>query len=67
MAPRTGRPKSDNPHDKVVPVRFTEEERDQVLAAAEADGKSMSSWVRDKSVTAAKRANRKRSEPIDES
>jgi len=42
-----------------VPVRFTEAERALVEAAAQADGQSMSAWVRDRAVVAAKRRARR--------
>jgi len=40
-------------------VRFTTEERALVEAAADADGSSLSAWVRDRAVAAARRRARK--------
>jgi uncharacterized protein (DUF1778 family) len=38
-----------------VPVRFTEAERELVESVAEADEQSLSAWVRDQALRAAKR------------
>jgi uncharacterized protein (DUF1778 family) len=38
-----------------VPVRFTEAERELVESVAEADDQSVSAWVRDQAVSAARR------------
>ena len=60
MEPKpVGRPKSDNPRSSPVPVRFSQEERELVQAAADAAHQSLSAWIRERSVTAAKRATRK--------
>jgi uncharacterized protein (DUF1778 family) len=53
-----GRPKSDNPRGKVVPVRFTDDEQAAVQAAADAAGQSLSTWVRERAIASAKRAAR---------
>jgi hypothetical protein len=47
MVPRTGRPKSDNPHDAVVPVRFTAEQRDELKTWIEARGGTLSTFLRE--------------------
>jgi len=41
-----------------VPVRFTDDERAIVVAAADAAGQSVSTWVREGAVARAKRAAR---------
>jgi uncharacterized protein (DUF1778 family) len=58
---RTGRPPIDAEKRRgaPIPVRFTDEERELVEAAAAADGVSLSMWIRARAVAAAKR-NRKR-------
>jgi len=38
-----------------VPVRFTEDERELIESAAQADAQSVSAWVRDRALAAAKR------------
>jgi uncharacterized protein (DUF1778 family) len=46
-----------------VPVRFTEAERDLIESAAQADEQSVSAWVRDRALAAAKRrAHRRRAD-----
>lgn len=49
-----------------VPVRFTEDERKLVESAARAEQSSLSAWVRDRAVAAAKRHARARgaSDPV---
>lgn len=42
-----------------VPVRYTKAERELVQAAADAEGLSLSAWIRDHSLAAAKRARRR--------
>lgn len=55
-----GRPKSEGPtRDKVVPVRFTEEEHGDVSRAAETQGVSLSAYLRMRGVLAAKRSLRR--------
>jgi uncharacterized protein (DUF1778 family) len=56
MSPRTGRPPSDNPRTKVVPLRFTPDEWQAIYDAAERAGKNAGSWMREKLNAAAKRA-----------
>lgn len=51
-----GRPKSEDPRGKAVPIRFTVEERAAVQAAADAAGQSLSAWVRSRAVASARRA-----------
>ncbi|WP_425437828.1 plasmid mobilization protein [Mycobacterium neglectum] len=41
-----------------VPVRFTATEREVIEAAAKADGQSVSAWVRDRALAAARRRTR---------
>ena len=50
-----GRPRATEPLAKVRGIRFTEAEDALVEAAAEADGKNVASWIREKAVAAAKR------------
>ncbi|MFW0154392.1 plasmid mobilization protein (plasmid) [Mycobacterium sp. smrl_JER01] len=59
-----GRPpfKAGQRRNAVVPVRFTEDERDIIEAAAEADGQAVSAWVRDRALAAARRRSRGRPE-----
>jgi len=64
--PTIGRPKSENPRGKAVPVRFTADERAAVQAAADAAGLSLSAWVRERAVASARRAAA-RAKPEEES
>ncbi|MHA7658416.1 type II toxin -antitoxin system TacA 1-like antitoxin [Mycobacterium sp. ML2] len=43
-----------------MPVRFTQAERDLIENAATADEQSVSAWVRDRAVEAAKRRAQRR-------
>ncbi|WP_370878800.1 MULTISPECIES: plasmid mobilization protein [Nocardiaceae] len=55
-----GRPKSVEPiRDRVVPVRFTEDEHGEVSAAAAAEGVTLSAFLRARGVASAKRALRR--------
>ncbi|WP_037140567.1 plasmid mobilization protein [Rhodococcoides fascians] len=58
MAQR-GRPKSEDPRDNIVPVRFTASEYDEVARAADAAGVSLSAYLRARGVAAAKRSVRR--------
>lgn len=58
MAQR-GRPKSEDPRDSIVPVRFTTSEHDEVTRAAEAAGVSLSAYLRARGLAAAKRSLRR--------
>lgn len=55
MTPRTGRPPSDNPRRRVRSVHFTDTEDALVEAAAQAAGKPVTAWIREKAVAAANR------------
>lgn len=54
MSPRTGRPKLDNPHAKVVSVRLTAQEYEQAVACAEAAGMALGPWMRARITSARK-------------
>jgi len=56
MSPRTGRPKSDNPHVKVVSVRLTQAEYDACLDAATRKEAGIGPWMRERLVAAARRS-----------
>lgn len=56
MSPRTGRPKSENPRNRVMPLRLTEDEHALITAAAGKTGQPASEYVRDAAVAKAKRA-----------
>lgn len=56
MSPRTGRPVSDNPHSRVIPIRLTEDQYALIEEAAERAGTRAGVWIREKAVAAAKRA-----------
>lgn len=56
MSPRTGRPKSDNPRSRVVPLRLTEDEHSLIAGAANQDGKPLSEYIRSAAVNKAKKA-----------
>lgn len=56
MNPRTGRPRAENPHGKVVSVRLTQAEYDLAVSAAEKAGIGIGPWMRERIVAAAKRA-----------
>jgi predicted HicB family RNase H-like nuclease len=58
MTPPAGRPKSDRPRSKVVPVRFDETGHAAVAAAAKAAGKTLSTYIADAALAAAKRKPR---------
>ncbi|MBU8820619.1 MULTISPECIES: plasmid mobilization protein [Mycolicibacterium] len=62
--PSPGRPplKAGQRRSAAVPVRFTEEEREIIDSAAEADGQAVSAWVRDRALAAARRRSRGRGE-----
>lgn len=51
-----GRPPSENPRSKVIPVRLTEDEHALIVRAAQAAGEPVGVWIRTKAVAAAKRA-----------
>ncbi|WP_371829844.1 plasmid mobilization protein [Rhodococcoides yunnanense] len=58
MAQR-GRPKSGDPRDNIVPVRFTVSEHEEVARAADAAGVSLSAYLRARGLAAAKRSLRR--------
>lgn len=60
--PSAGRPplEASKRRTAPVPVRFTQAERDLIDSAATADEQSVSAWVRDRAVDAAKRRAQKR-------
>ena len=60
IMPRTGRPKLD-PEDvrKAFPLRLNTHERQVVEAAADREGKGISTWVRETVLRAAKSRSRK--------
>lgn len=56
MSPRTGRPRSADPHGNVVSVRLTQAEYELAAAAAERAGMALGPWMRERIVAAAKRS-----------
>ncbi len=56
MTPPAGRPKSDRPRSKVVPVRYATDGHELISEAADAEGKTLSTFIHDASLAAAKRA-----------
>jgi hypothetical protein len=58
MSPRTGRPKVDDPHKRVVSVRLTEQEHEACVEAAQKSGQRLGAWMRASAVIAVKRAKR---------
>jgi hypothetical protein len=57
--PPIGRPKSEDPRGNGIGIRFTATEHAIVKAAADAAGQSLSTWVRERAVASAKRAQAK--------
>jgi uncharacterized protein (DUF1778 family) len=58
MAPRLGRPPSDDPRRRIVSIRLTEAEYALVVQAASYNDEPVAVWVRQKATAAAKRAVR---------
>lgn len=52
---RTGRPPSDNPRVKVIPIRLADDEHAAIAEAATRAGVPVGTWARDKLLAAAKR------------
>ena len=56
MNPRTGRPKAENPRERMVTARLTETEHGLVTAAAQKAGQPLGLWMRERLLAAARRA-----------
>lgn len=54
--PRTGRPRSANPRNKMIMVRLDDTEHAIITDAATRDGKAVGEYVRDAAVAKAKRS-----------
>lgn len=55
---RRGRPVAEKPRDITRGIRLDAEEDALIREAAEADGKNVTAWIREKAVTSARRTRR---------